>query len=104
MSKIMSTGHKTITRFHDGVDGSFQIQATTDVQSTVDHAQYLHNTGRVKNPLGDHHLARIPIVALSGWAEARGLTYQRVMNDPVLFNEFLEDPANSVFRVHKGSI
>lgn len=104
MSKLLSYGYKRLTKFHQGDDGKFHVQTIADVESTVEHAKALHNAGQVTNPMGDHHLARIPIVVLNAWAEKRGVTFNKVMGSESLMREFLIDPDNSQFRVHKGQI
>lgn len=101
--QILNATADTVTRFHaDG--GKFHIQTVADVEPVIEHAKALHNEGKHTNPGGDHHLARIPIVVLNAWAIARGVTYDAVMQDVRLLEEFMRDPANSDFRVSKEAI
>lgn len=99
--QILSAAHSTLTRFHADGD-KFHIQTTADVEPVLEHAKALHNAGRCRAPNGDLHLARIPITVLNAWAIERGVTYDAVMSDCRLMDEFLNNPDHSLFRVHKG--
>lgn len=101
--QILSATHSSVTRFHADGD-KFHIQTTADVEPVLERAKALHNEGMQKSSAGDHHLASIPVVVLNAWAERRGVTFDAVMQNVSLLREFLNDPDNSGFRVHKGAI
>lgn len=103
MAQILSIEPGKITRYHEDGD-KFHIQTTADVEPVLEHAKALHNEGYHATPGGDHHLASIPVVVLNAWAEKRGVTFDAVMQNITLLREFLNDPDNSGFRVHKGAI
>lgn len=101
--QILTAEHGKVTRFHADGD-KFHIQTVADVEPVLEHAKALHNEGKHHNPMGDQHLARIPIVVLNAWAIARGLTFDAVMQDVRLLEDFMRDPDNSHFRVNKAAI
>lgn len=103
MAQILSIEPGKITRYHED-DGKFHIQTTADVEPVIERAQALHNEGHHKTRTGDHHLASIPVVVLNAWAEKRGVTFDAVMQNITLLREFLNDPDNSQFRIHKGAV
>lgn len=100
MAQVLSTGHKTVTRYHQD-DGKFHIQTTADVQAVVDHAAHLRNTRQHTNPMGDKHLGRIHIVHLNAWANRHGIQFDDIMKDNRLLMRYLEDPENAAFIVCK---
>ena len=103
MGKILSVEPGKVTRYHEDGD-KFHIQTTADVEPVLERAKALHNEGLDKTGGGDHHLASIPIVVLNAWAIKRGVTFDAVMQNISLLREFLNDPDNSQFRVHKGAV
>lgn len=101
--QILTAERGRITRFHADGD-KFHIQTTADVEPVLEVAKALHNEGMDKTPMGDHHLASIPVVVLNAWATRRGVTFDAVMQDVSLLREFLNDPENGAFRVHQGAV
>lgn len=101
--QILSFDGHTLSKFHAD-EGKFHIQTVCDVEPTLEHAKYLHNSGQHEAPNGDRHLARVPIVVLNAWASKRGVTFDAVMQDNRLMDEFLNDPDHSLFRVDKGRV
>lgn len=82
----------------------FHIQTVSDVGPVLEHTARLRAIRHTTSPGGDYHLASIPIVVLNAWAQNRGVTFSEVMSDNALLNEFLQDPENEYFRVHKGKL
>lgn len=101
--QILTADASSVTRFHADGD-KFHIQTTADVEPVLEHAKALHNEGRHTNPMGDRHLGRFPMAVLNAWAIAHGVTFDAVMQDVRLLEEFMRDPANDHFRVSKEAI
>lgn len=101
--KLLSTGYKKVSYYHQ-TDTGFAVETVADVEQTLERAKALHNEGRLENAAGHHHLAEVPIVVLNAWAVKRGVTFDQVMSDNALLTEFLNDPNNEAFRVHKGRV
>lgn len=68
-------------------------------------ATYCREAGDAHKNGGDmKHVASVDTTVIIDWCNKRGVTFNRFMNDQGLQNAFLDDPANSVFRIWRGRL
>lgn len=68
-------------------------------------ATYCREAGDNHKAGGDmKHAARVDGVVIIDWCNKRGITFGQFMRDEALITQFLNDPANEVFRIWKGTV
>lgn len=104
MEKHLLSASPSSRTFFRREDDKIAIQTVADVESVLKLTHGLRTSGQTRAANGDRHVAEIPVVVLNEWAGKRGVTYDAIMRDNRLMREFLNDPANSQFRVHGGRV
>jgi len=96
---------KTTEYYHfDPTDHSFMIETRQDISGLIE-----MNKAVVNNARGDwkgefHHVARIPNVILMDLAQQGIVTPAGKVLDEKRYKAWLNDPANSAFRVKGGKV
>lgn len=91
---------------YDEVDKTVTHELVQDVQPVLESAKKLHLEGGAtagKNKAGDfYHAARVPLVLVHAWLNARGLKMSDFKGQ--VLKDFLNDSDNRAFRIWQGRV
>ena len=86
---------------YDGPDNGYLVHHTEWFPGLLDAIKHKRNTGQYGHkdlPV----LAEVPGVVIEQWCIDQRVTFDQFTRDPKLKAQFLNDPANSLFRVKGG--
>lgn len=92
------TGSTTLYHY-DPADKSFSFETVEDVEPLIDHNRRQHNDATDAHWKGDMH--KVASLPLSIWFK---LKKEGILDDKKAFRRWLNDSANSAFRVRSGRV